>query len=676
MPRILVPLHAVLAAIFCLLTAGPALADRPLPHGPLTRLDWEGKTLLDKGPEDGDFTAGSERYDILRTTMRLRLEVPSPGTVVMDGEVTHVFASLDDTLQTVILDLATGRGLTVSEVLRGAEALTFSHRDDALFIGLPAALPEGAVDSVTVRYGGTPTAPVTRRGLWIENHRQGDENWAIATMSQPAFAKYWWPCKDRPDDKIDQLLQVFTVPEPRLAAGQGLLVDQSAADAGYTRFTWFHQYPIASYLVSAAVSNYVFWEETCTTTGGTSVPLVNFVYPQDDDDSRIDFGRTCDIMQVCEDRFGVYPFASEKYGHAQFPWGGAMEHQTCTSWGLSVTGFALSEHIVMHELAHQWFGNSLTPRTWADIWLNEGFATYSEALWEEAEEGRDAYFAYMRAARGQFDWVGAGPVYDPVPVFPGRVIYDKASLILHMLRGWLGDDDFFDLVHDWTQDPARSQQTVTTEEFIALAESYAGEDLDGFFWPFLTTEVVPELQLDYQLSGGAAVPDTVRITVRQTQPGAVFDLNVPVHLDLGTTRIERTVELRGLEATTSVVLASADQSVRRVLLDPEGWLFANTSVSAGQQPGLLSVFPNPARDDWVVFEYRLGDIADVGIEVFDVRGRQVFARDLGLTVPDAGGNRFAWDCQASQGGRAASGVYWAAITIDGRRTVRKFTVFR
>ncbi|MEZ4389096.1 MAG: M1 family aminopeptidase [Candidatus Krumholzibacteriia bacterium] len=675
MPRILVSLSALTVVCACLAAAAIAAPDRPLPHGPLTRLDWEGKALSDKGPEEGDFTPGSERYDILRTTLRLRFEVPEPGVGRIAGEVTHVFASLDDTLQTVILDLASGYGLTVGEVTRNALALPFVHADDALLIRLPAPLAAGTEDSLTVRWEGIPSAPQTRRGLWLENHAPGDENWTMATMSQPAYAKYWWPCKDRPDDKIDQLLEVYTVPEPRLAAGQGLLVGQAAADPGYTTFTWFSQYPIASYLVSAAVSNYVLWQETCTTTGGTSLPILNFVYPEDDADSRVDFAPTCEMIQLGEDRFGVYPFALEKYGHAQFEWSGAMEHQTCTSYGINLTGFGLAENIVMHELAHQWFGDSLTPRTWADIWLNEGFATYSEALWVEAQEGADAYFAYMRDARGAFDWVGAGPVYDPVPVFPGRVIYDKGSLILHMLRGRLGDADFFDLLQDWAQAPTRRLRTVTTEEFIALAAAYAGEDLDPFFWPYLTTDVVPELVLTDRITGGPAVPDTVRVTVTQTQE-PLFDLNVPVHLDLGAETLVRTVELRGAEATATFVLPTADQTVRRVLLDPEGWLFANTRVAAAEQPGLVRVYPNPARDDWVVFRYRLATTADVGVKVYDVRGRLVFERDLGLVVPDAAGNQFAWDCHASRGGRAASGVYWAAITIDGRRTVQKFTVFR
>ncbi|MBD3220201.1 hypothetical protein GF314_03085, partial [bacterium] len=204
-------------AAFCLLLAltftasadRSALADRPLPHGPLTRIDWEGKHLPDKGPEHGDFTPGSERYDLQRTTLALRLDFD---TASIEGEVTHVFTSLDDTLQTVILDLATGHGLTVDAVTTAGTPLPFTHADDALRIRLPAPLATGTQDSVTVAYGGTPDAPDDRRGLWLETHGLGDDEAPIfATMSQPAYAKYWWPCKDRPDDKIDQLLQVYTV---------------------------------------------------------------------------------------------------------------------------------------------------------------------------------------------------------------------------------------------------------------------------------------------------------------------------------------------------------------------------------------------------------------------------------------------------------------------------------
>ena len=662
---------------FCLLVgvgaSGADGVDPTLPHGPLTRLDWEGKHLPNKGPEHGDHASGSARYDLERTTLDLRFEVTPLFAGHITGAVTHVLASEDDTLQTLVFDLASGHGLTVSDVTHGGVTVPHVHEGDSLLVRLPAPLAVGERDSVTIAYGGVPDAPDNRRGLWLEERGVSDD-FIFATMSQPAYAKYWWPCKDRPDDKIDQLLQIYTVPDPMLAAGQGLLVAQDPADPGYTTFRWFHQYPIASYLVSAAVADYVLWGESCTTTHGTSMPLMNFVYPEDDVESRVDLGVTCDMIQVSEDLFGVYPFADEKYGHAQFDWGGAMEHQTCTSWGLTITGYSLSEHLVMHELAHQWFGNSVTPRKWADIWLNEGFATYSEALWEEHVAGTDAYFAYMERARGQNDWIGNGPVYDPVPVFPGRVIYDKGALILHMLRYRLGDDDFFALLREWAQDPARRHGTAITEEFIALAETYAAEDLDGFFWPYLTTEVVPELVLDYEVRPAAAGADTVAVTVTQTQTPA-FDLVVPVRLVLPDETRDHRLPCDG--ATTTLRLVGDDLAdLRGVQLDPDGWIFANSRVNAALQPGLAMVYPNPARDDWVVFSYRLDAISSVEVEVFDVRGRLVHARDLGRVPPVATGNEYVWDCTGPGGGRAAAGVYWAAVTVDGRRWVKKFAVFR
>ena len=350
---------AALVLGFCM----SAFAQHPPTHGALTRLDWEGKHVPNKGPEHGDYAAGSERFDILRTSLRLTVDVTAAGEGrILDGEVTHVFESLDDTLQTVILDLATDRGLAVDAVLRDGVSYPFVHADDALLIRFPSDLASGVVDSVTVRYHGIPDAPDADRGFWAETHGRDEElEYVISTMSQPAYAKYWWPCKDRPDDKIDQLLEVYTVPDGWLAAGQGLLVDDSPAGAGFHAMTWFHQYPIASYLVSLAASNYVLWEDPCTTSHGTSIPIQNFVYPEDDEDSRVDFAPTCDMIQVCEDRFGVYPFAAEKYGHAQFPWGGAMEHQTCTSYGPPLTGYGVTEYIVIHELVHQWFGDSVGP---------------------------------------------------------------------------------------------------------------------------------------------------------------------------------------------------------------------------------------------------------------------------------------------------------------------------
>jgi aminopeptidase N len=518
-----------------------------------------------------------------------------------------------------------------------------------------------------------PSSPDWRRGLWLETHGPQDAP-IFASLSQVGYAKYWWPTKDRPDDKIERLVLRYTVRDGMTAAAPGLLQNVAPAEPGWVTYEWLHTYPIATYLVSVAVSNYVQWTEECLTDLGTDMDVLNFVYPEDDDISRVDLGRTCEMIDLCEDWFGVYPFASEKYGHAEFDWGGAMEHQTCTSMGSGFfNGLGTAWNIVMHELAHQWFGDSLTPRVWADIWLNEGFATYSEALWYEYEDGFAGYKDFLDRGRDPLDWQGQGPVYDPVPVFPGRIIYDKGAWILHMLRGRLNDDDvFFELLRDWAQQGGRPLSTVITDEFIAHCEQYAGEDLDDFFWPYLTTDRVPQLRLQYTVAEGGADPDTVRIDLRQTQ-SPHFDNIYPIHLDLGDSELVTRLRLASSAASATVILASADQSLENVALDPLHWVLWQGSTEAPGPVGLTNVYPNPSLDDWVVFEYQLAAAATVEVAVYDVRGRRAFYQNLGQVVPEAGGNTFAWDT-VGDGGAVASGTYWAAITADGQRTVRKFTV--
>lgn len=667
MTRVAVCLSAL--SLCCLVAA--AAAAPVLPHGDLTRLDWEGKTQAAKGPEEGDFAPGSERYDLLRSTLDLRLDTANGE---MTGEVTHRFQAVGAALDTVVLDFAAGAGLAVDAVSGTGGALAWWQDGDALRILLPATLDGGSVDSVTVTWSGTPAPPAYRRGLWLEDTPAG--NPVFATMSQPAYAKYWWPTKDRPDDKIDRLTVRYTVPDGMVAAGPGLLQSTTTPEPGWTTYEWRTAYPIATYLVAVAVSNYETWSEQCDTDLGTSIPLQHFVYPEDLDDSYVDFGRTCLMVQLCEDWFGVYPFAAEKYGHAEIDWGGAMEHQTCTSWGSGfMTGGGYAETYVMHELAHQWFGDSVTPRTWADIWLNEGFATYSEALWAEHLGGAESYRSFLDRGRPDGDWAGQGPVYDPVPVFPGRIIYDKGAWIVHMLRGRLDDDAlFFQLMTDWAQGLARPYGDAITEEFIAHCEGYAGEDLDGFFWPYLTTDETPRVSLVHEAVAGVAGPDSLRLTLQQHQP-TLFDNVYPVWIREGDAVQVVRVPLAGRTATMTVALGGAAAAVDAVQLDPDAWVLWQATSAVEAPAGLRNVYPNPARDDWVVFDYVLEATAAVTVSVYDVKGRQVYFEDLGAVTPEGGGNTFAWDGHGP-GGRATSGVYWAAITTDGRRTVRKFTLLR
>jgi len=663
-------------------------------HGPLTRGAWEAKTWpADKDPENGENAVTSDRYDVLRYELDVTVDPgPREGDGHLAGTVKTVFAPVVDGLTDVVMDFS-DRSLVISEVRSGGDLLAFAHAADSLVVTFPAPLSRGSVDSLTVTYAGVPTAPDPDRGLFFKDRFSWDGQVnryvgrVASTMCQPSYAKYWWPCKDRPDDKADTVRIRVTVPDTMIVASNGRRLGETVDPVGQTKtVTWESTYPIATYLVSIAVTNYAWWEDTCETEAGTSVPIVNFVYPEDEALARVDFEPLCAMMDACETWFGVYPFAREKYGHAEFPWGGAMEHQTCTSYGAGfITGDNRADVYVMHELAHQWFGDSLTPAAWGDIWLNEGFATLSEALWTEhvIAQGqgpiaaREVYFEYIDAMRDRDDWAGWGPVLDPVPVLT-RLVYDKGAWILHMLRGRLGDQAFVDLLRAWTGEPSRAYATVTTEDFIQLAGLHAGEDLQPFFDPYLTTEAVPEVSLRYAVGDGPGGTATrAEVTLAQVQGGPLFD-NV-YHLTAATAAGDTTLAFRLGEATRTETY-DLDAAIERITLvqGARGWVLWEPAGAVGTREIVYATVPNPGpgSDGLVRFRYRLLAPKPVRVQVYDLRGAEVFASDLGVVEPAGDFNEFAWDGRGTGGGRVASGVYFAAVEIQGRTSFRKFTVIR
>lgn len=668
----------LLTGAVCLLSAlpaAPAMArqdGRHLPtHADLTRARLEAtKTAAaEKGGAEGDAAVTSDRYDVTRYRLNLRLD---PAALSLDGYVHLVYASGFAGLQTVVLDLTDQ--LEVLAVSHPAGSLAYTHQGDSLAVHLPAGLALGQVDSFTVHYAGQPPEPTFNRGLMYRTYTLGGhQGVSVANMSQPAYAKYWWPCKDKPGDKA--LCEVtITVPEGLTAVSNGKLVGSSSPEAGWTSFAWREDYPIASYLVSVAVADYVLQEDFCSTTAGSEIPLNNWVFPPDAEDALVDFEPLCAMVEMCEGHFGPYPFQGEKYGHAEFLWTGGMEHQTVTSIGYgSLPGDGSRAWLIVHELGHQWFGDSLTPATWADIWLNEGFATYIEALWTEHLEGHEAYLAKLVSWREPGSWAVQGPVYDPMPVFPGRVIYDKGAWILHMLRGRLGDGVFFPMVRDWAQGGQRPLATVTTEEFIAHASTWAGEDLGAFLWPYLTSTDIPRVALEFSLAEGTGGPRSlVRLQLRQLQ-GTLFDNVYPVAV---TTAAGQTVHRVRLAGATAAVELQADGEVLDLQLDPARWVLWEPAAATGPAEGLIGAYPNPSSDGYVQLRYLLTEPASVRLRVYDARGREVAAADLGQVLPEAGFNETAWNQRDQAGRPVASGVYWVALEVDGRRSLRRITIAR
>jgi aminopeptidase N len=374
------------------------------------------------------------------------------------------------------------------------------------------------------------------------------------------------------------------------------------------------------------------------------------------------------MIEFLEGRFGPYPFAGEKYGHVTFEWRGAMEHQTVTSFGdLFYDAWDLldGDRIMLHEVAHQWFGNSLGPSLWQDIWLNEGFASYCEALWVENNEGTEAYLANMRGRQRIELWQGQGPVFDPMPVFPGNVIYDKGAWILHMLRGRLGDEAFFALLQEYATGADRPFGTVTTAGFIALAQDHAGDDdLTVFFDRWLEETVVPRIVTSQKVipdPGGG--PTVVELTLQQRQT-PLFDNVFPVQITTADNGVS--VEFAHLFQEKQMFSFEVDGEVVGVKLDPDRWVLWSSLGS----PDPFVAYPNPLQKDGPGVSFQVLDLeGEASLDIYDARGRLVHRS----TAEDS---PLFWNGRDRQGRTVASGVYWAAVEFDGRRVVEKFTVVR
>jgi aminopeptidase N len=376
------------------------------------------------------------------------------------------------------LDLS---GLRVERVLVDGRAAAHSRRGHKLYVTPGRALPPGPF-TVEVRYVGNPR-PV--RGRW------GDIGWDELTdgalvASQPVGAPTWFPCNDHPADKASYRITV-TTESPYTVLATGVLTDRRRS-AGTRTWVFVRPEPTASYLVSVQIGRY---ERRQLAAG--PVPQLVAAPARLRREAGRDFGRHEQIMRTLQHFFGPYPFGDYQLVVTDDELDDPIEAQGMSIFGANhVDGRRTHERLVVHELAHQWCGNSLTIADWRHIWLNEGFATYAEWLWSEASGDRpaDAHARQWHAqlAAAPADLVLADP--GPARMFDQRV-YKRGGLALHALRTRIGDERFFMLLREWT---ARHRHgSVGTDQFVALAQRFAAEDLTGFFVTWLQRKALPAL---------------------------------------------------------------------------------------------------------------------------------------------------------------------------------------
>ncbi len=429
---------------------------------------------------------GNGGYDVARYDIEL--------TLLDGGEIagfTTVTAVTVAELDRLSLDFGStepvGDGLVVDAVRVDGAPARWDHDGEELIVTPPAALAAGATFVVEVEYSGVPFA-ATSRALPIGVGWYEGASGVRYVIGEPDGAHLWFPANDHPSDKATFSISV-TVPAGTFAAANGSLVDQ-IDDIGTTTFVWEEDDPMATYLATVVVSDRYTLVRDEAASAETGIEVRNVLASDLADDPPAPLGRTAEMVGVLSGLFGPYPF--DEYGVAFVDgFGSALENQTLSLFDTELADAPILDLVLVHELAHQWFGNSLTPRRWEDIWLNEGFATFAELLWIEAEGGEEAYRDEIRERTRQVRAFGLGPPGSPAPsdLFAGGV-YQRGALTLVALRDEVGDATFFDILRAYTDRYAYGN--VTTADFVTVAEEVANRDLSALFDAWLYDDQLPD----------------------------------------------------------------------------------------------------------------------------------------------------------------------------------------
>lgn len=440
-----------------------------------------------------------------------------PNVKFIAGTVNYHFSS--STLDTLTLNLASN--MIVDSVVFHQQLISnFYFAPADLFI-VPLPQVANAADSIQVYYHGVPNT--SGLGSFKQEYHAGAP--ILSTLSQPYGASDWMPCVNNLRDKLDSVDCFLTCSNAYIAVTNGVLVD-SFSNAGYTTFHYKHRYPIATYLIGIAVSNYTFHQSTFSINNQT-FPFLNYTYPEDETNWMNGAQQMNTVMNIFDSLFGMYPFANEHYGMLQANLGGGMEHQTITFMK------EYNNEVASHELGHQWFGDKVTCGSWHDLWINEGFATYMTGLVYENTENGYWWPIYLKDRMNKVMLEPGGTVYIPDTtstsrMFDERLTYYKAAMVLHQLRNIIGDSAFFSACKNFLNSPALAYGFARGSDLKFHFEQSSGLDLTYYFDQWIYGEGYPI----YSIQCTAAANSSFDVSIAYTTSTTVttqFKLPVPIY---------------------------------------------------------------------------------------------------------------------------------------------------
>ena len=565
--------------------------------------------------------AQTERYDVHFYHLDLNmnnLSTALSGTVRMD-------ASANESLDSALYELFSG--YTITEIRVNGNTVDYSRNNSA--IKVPVNALQNEIFYIETDYSGTPPTAATNPLGGAGMSQDDSPTWGnevVWSLSEPFSAYEWFPCKQSLTDKADSSYFFITVPSNLKAGSNGLLEQVVDLGNGFSRYEWKHRHPIDYYLISVSVSSYVEYNVYANPAGAPNPILIqNYIYdnPQTLINFQDDIDETVDFMELFYDLYGPYPFEDEKYGHCMAPFSGGMEHQTMTTQGFFTKG------LTTHELGHQWWGDNVTCASWCDIWINEGFASYSEYLMlenlypnESAGHMQDVHDNVMNQNGGSV-WVLDS--LNENRIFSGRLTYDKGAAIVHTMRYMVNDDAlFFDILRDFQV--AFRDSTAYGIDFKEALEDATGIDFNPVFEEWYFGEGYPTYSLLWQQSGEDVLVE-INHTCSKPNVTATFtnDLDIRfIRPGIGDTIVRFDVNDNSNTFTVSNIGTIASS----ILIDPENWIINQVGsivqsdelsfIEAEQNNLNLSIYPNPSRGT-----FQINGLAEKAeLTIYDLKGKE------------------------------------------------------
>jgi aminopeptidase N len=489
--------------------------------------------------QDNNTNGDNIDVNYVRFDMFIDPALSSTNVMVLNGAVTYYFTTKVANVQKIKFDFYRDNTTTPLRLIGDSiryhgvkyDLTPAKHSNDTLIVDLPAPIPAiGTLESVTIYYHGNPPQSSGSRGYKRTTISTSSPTGIISTHSSGFFARQWWPCKHNMTDKIDSVEFFITAPAAYTAVANGLLLNGPTPPTVGTNKTWHwkSRYPVAHYLIAIAVHPYVRYDSPAANINGTAVPIINYLTPgtTSPGTNTATIRGNCDhmkpVMEYFSTLFGDYPFKNEKYGHVVYTFSGGMENQTASYIG---TGSMTNRNLLAHELAHQWWGDKVTCLKWNNIWVNEGFARYSEYLYLEqfGTAGADVTLRSSKKTNAQsasetvyrYDVEVVNDATDHTgKIFVSPMVYDKASIVISMLRKLVGDVKFFQALKNYLNDPLISYGYSTTEDVRRHFEAVSGKNLIAFFDDFINKSGYPTYNVQWVYSSTAK---KVGIKLNQTK---------------------------------------------------------------------------------------------------------------------------------------------------------------